>query len=124
MFRHTENVYAFHTRVTSVNDGDGVMEHRAGFTILDADLAGFTGEARVIGGALMVNSTLGADVTVENGGTLGGSGAILGDVVALAGATVLPGNSPGVLTINGDFTLDPGALLQNGNHRPCRRHAA
>lgn len=69
-----------------------------------------------IGGALMVNSTLGADVTVKNGGTLGGSGAILGDVVALAGATVLPGNSPGVLTINGDFTLDPGALLQNGNH--------
>lgn len=116
MFRRTENVHAFHTRVTSVNDGDGVMEHRAGFTILDADLAGFTGEARVIGGALMVNSTLGADVTVKNGGTLGGSGAILGDVVALAGATVLPGNSPGVLTINGDFTLDPGALLQNGNH--------
>ena len=45
-----------------------------------------------------------------DGGTFGGSGTVLGDVIN-AGTTA-PGESPGVLTIAGDYTQSAGAILQ------------
>ncbi len=50
----------------------------------------------------VVGGTAGT-VTVGAGGTLLGSGTIIGNVENLAGA-VLPGSSPGILTLLGDYT--------------------
>ncbi len=50
-------------------------------------------------------------VYVNSGGLLSGDGTIFGDVFA-DGGVIAPGNSPGILTINGDFTLDVGSILQ------------
>jgi len=62
-------------------------------------LTGLTGSAGTING----------DVTMT-GGVLGGSGTINGDVTVTSG-TVGPGNSPGTLTINGDFNLTSDSIL-------------
>lgn len=53
------------------------------------------------------NSSIAADLTM-NGGTLGGSGTIDGDVVLGGDAKLAPGSSPGSLTITGDLTLGAG----------------
>ena len=49
--------------------------------------------------------------TVDNGGTLGGSGTI-GGIVANNGATVSPGYSPGTLVVNGAVAFNSGSVYQ------------
>lgn len=49
-------------------------------------------------------------VIIGNGGVLDGTGTINGNVFNLGG-TVGPGFSPGVMTINGDFHLESGGVL-------------
>jgi hypothetical protein len=57
----------------------------------------------ILAGVLTVNSSLTSPlVTVQADGMLKGSGIILGNVVNVG--TISPGNSPGTLTINGNFT--------------------
>ena len=58
-----------------------------------------------------VNGILRADTVEIYGGILQGSGSIIGDVTIYDGASVAPGNSPGTLFIDGDFTLEEGAKL-------------
>jgi hypothetical protein len=61
----------------------------------------------ILSGALTVNSSLTSSlVTVQAGGLLKGSGVVIGNVVNVG--TISPGNSPGTLTINGNFTQGPG----------------
>jgi len=66
-------------------------------------------------GILAVNGTLGdtigntAVINVNNGGTLHGSGIIAGSVNVASGAIVSAGNSPGTLTVAGNYTLASGA---------------
>ena len=58
-------------------------------------------------GALSLNGqNPSAPVTVNSGGTLGGSGTITGDVICDAGGKVSPGDSPGTLTITGNITIN------------------
>lgn len=80
------------------------------------------GPARVVAESLFVNGTFttGGGLTVFRNALLGGSGVITGDV--FNDGTVNPGNSPGTLTINGNFTLSfppwiapPGALPMAGS---------
>jgi len=63
-------------------------------------------------GTMQINNALITDggVAAFAAGIVAGSGAILGDVVN-TGATVAPGNSPGTLTIQGDYTQEAGATL-------------
>jgi len=51
-----------------------------------------------------------SDVFVNKDGLLNGDGTINGNVT-VQGGTVAPGNSPGTMTINGDFILDTGLLV-------------
>ncbi|WP_197527813.1 autotransporter-associated beta strand repeat-containing protein [Posidoniimonas polymericola] len=44
--------------------------------------------------------------------SLAGSGQFIGDVVLAGGASVSPGDSPGVLSIDGSLTFGPGAVYQ------------
>ncbi|MCH7813011.1 MAG: hypothetical protein IID40_03225, partial [Planctomycetes bacterium] len=66
-----------------------------------------TAGSTIIDGALTLNA--GGTVTL-NGGSLGGSGTVNADVNNAAG-TVAPGGSTGILTISGDYTQGPGALM-------------
>jgi len=69
------------------------------------------GVANISAGTLAVNGTLTAqDVLVQLGAWLKGSGLINGNVIN--SGTVAPGNSPGTLTVNGDFTQTASGTLQ------------
>jgi outer membrane autotransporter protein len=62
-------------------------------------------------GDLNVNGVLASPlITVENAGSLSGSGMILGNVINKG--LVSPGNSPGTLTISGDYTQDSNSTLR------------
>ena len=63
---------------------------------------------------LDVNGRSDLTLTLNNGQTLKGNGTVNGNVVALAGATVAPGNSVGTLTVQGNITLG-GTLLMELN---------
>jgi fibronectin-binding autotransporter adhesin len=65
----------------------------------------YTGATAVSAGRLAVNGSLAnTAVTVASGATLGGSGSIAGSVTIQSGATLAPGNSPGILR-TGTLTL-------------------
>jgi len=60
-------------------------------------------------GDLIVNQDMMVSGDFTNHGTLMGEGSIQGDV--MNNGSVEPGNSPGILTINGNFTQGPGGTL-------------
>ncbi len=49
-------------------------------------------------------------IRVGPGGTVAGTGLLLGDVI-VNGGTLSPGHSPGALTIDGSFSLDPSSTM-------------
>jgi len=74
----------------------------SGGTVIISKGNNYNGPTVVSGGTLVVNNTTGSAtgtniVTVNSGGTLGGSGTILGKITLNSGATIAPGNSPGTL---------------------------
>jgi T5SS/PEP-CTERM-associated repeat protein len=66
------------------------------------------------GGVLTVTSggqvTVGGRLTITSPGTLQGNSMVVGNVKN--GGVVSPGASPGILTINGNYTQDPTGILQ------------
>jgi hypothetical protein len=64
------------------------------------------------GGSTVVNGTLDTAIFTLAGGTLGGSGTVLGDLVLSSDGSLSPGNSPGLFTVNGDYTQDSLATLE------------
>ncbi len=110
LFNHTGTAYAFDQRIFG---SGGQILHQAGTTIYSGNGGSYDGAINVTGGRLVVNSTLGAagnTVTVGRGGTLGGSGTVA-NLSVQAGGTVSPGNSPGTLTVSGNYTQAAGAIL-------------
>ena len=78
-------------------------------TLTGANL--YTGGTTVNGGSLIVDGSLVSPTTSVNpGGLLGGHGFIGGNLVN--GGTVSPGNSPGTLTVHGNFTQSAGGTLR------------
>ncbi|AUH01444.1 autotransporter outer membrane beta-barrel domain-containing protein [Prodigiosinella confusarubida] len=78
---------------------------------LTAD-SGFTGITQVRQGRLAVNGSLARSaVTVNSGATLGGNGTV-GSTHIESGGILAPGNSVGLLTVNGDLNLDAGSIYQ------------
>ena len=72
----------------------------------------YTGLTTVSAGTLAVNGSLAGGVQVNGGATLKGSGSIGGTVTVAPGGLVGPGNSPGTLTIWGDYSQGPEGLLE------------
>lgn len=117
------------------SDGHGTYNLSDGTMAIDNNLyiggnataAGGKGTVNLMGGQLTVNGTVktwdrgtlnlmsGTITTLKvdvGSGTLGGKGTIHGDVTVGAGGFVSPGNSPGLLTIDGDYMQDSLAMLE------------
>ena len=74
-----------------------------------------TGLTRVLGGNLAVNGAIGGNAVVAHGATLSGNGTVHGGVIN--SGTVSPGNSPGALTIAGNYvqTVQGRYLVELGS---------
>ena len=108
-FNHFDAGHVFATGIS----GSGAINHLWGVTNLTGDSSGYTGTATVSGGTLRVNGTfggVGSIVNVLNGGRLGGAGTI-GGSVNVADGVLMPGNSPGTLTIAGNLNLSGASIL-------------
>ena len=67
------------------------------------------GGSTINAGQLAVNGRLTSNVVVNKGGALSGAGNIKGDITN-NGGTIIPGNSIGHMTIDGNFTFNGGTL--------------
>jgi len=106
VFNHTSSGLLFDSAIS----GTGTIRALAGTTILTGDNSLFTGTTVVDGGILTVNGSMaGSAMTVASGARLTGSGSV-GSVTAQAGSTVAPGNSPGTLTVNGNYSAQSGSI--------------
>ena len=94
-----------------VISGTGGLTLTAGHEILTG-ISTFTGPTTVNGGTLSVNgSTSGSPVTVNNGGTLGGTGTT-GPATIQSGGALAPGNSIGTLTVAGNLVFASGSTYR------------
>jgi fibronectin-binding autotransporter adhesin len=69
------------------------------------ELAGqntYTGETAIVQGVLAVNGRVAGNASVASGAVLGGSGVIAGGLTG--DGLIAPGNSPGILTVEGQVT--------------------
>jgi len=71
----------------------------------------YTGNTNVNGGVLKVDGSITSNTFVNRGGTLAGTGTINGNVRTFNGGTVSPGDSPGTLTVAGNYSQPAGTLL-------------
>ncbi|MGV1014778.1 MAG: autotransporter domain-containing protein, partial [Methyloceanibacter sp.] len=79
---------------------------------LPGDYPLYSGNTNVNAGTLVVNgSIVNSATTVNAGGTLMGTGQ-LGVLTVLNGGIYAPGNSIGTQFVNGNFTLNPGAIFE------------
>ncbi|WP_348749569.1 autotransporter domain-containing protein [Pseudomonas rhodesiae] len=91
---------------TRVYEGS-LIKSGAGSLVLNGDST-YRGATTVNGGLLAVNGTLTSAVSVNDSGTLGGSGRI-GALTVNRGGRVAPGNSVGTLQVAGDVALGAGS---------------
>ena len=89
-------------------DNGGVVKQGAGTWTMEGNNT-YTGMTTVNEGKLVMNGMVAGSALVQNGGTLGGSGKIAGNLVN-EGA-VSPGNSPGKLTVAGNYTQTSSGTL-------------
>ncbi len=93
---------------------DGVIKNTAGSLALSKTGNGsltltstntYTGATNVTSGTLVVNGSISTSslTTVASGATIGGSGTV-GALTVSLGGSINPGNSPGILTVSGNYT--------------------
>ena len=103
MFNHTGTNYIFAPAIASSGAGTGTVRVEAGTTILTATST-YTGPTVINGGTLSVNGSIACSaVTVNAGGTLGGNGTV--GNTTINGGALAPGNSIGLLTVNGSLSF-------------------
>ena len=72
----------------------------------------YSGGTTVKAGTLLVNGSIGGNVTVNSGGNLGGNGTITGAVTVNSGGTVAPGSNGSIGTLTaGSLNLGAGGTL-------------
>ena len=71
----------------------------------------FTGATNINAGTLSVNGSLASMVSVNSGGTLGGSGTV-GTTTINSGGVFAPGNSIGTTTVKGGLTFAAGSIYR------------
>ena len=105
--------------VCGLVDGSGNNITKSGSgTAVFSDDNSYTGTTTVTAGTLWANNTIGwaigtGVVTVNSGGTLGGTGAIAGPVTVNSGGTLAPGaGGIGTLTVNNTLALHGTTVMQ------------
>lgn len=84
----------------------------SGDITIDCDLSGNFALTKAGNGALTINGiSSGTGTTTLTAGTIRGSGSFAG-TLAINGGTHAPGNSPGIMTTAGNYTLAASATLQ------------
>src|ERR1700754_2182794 len=96
----------------SVTGTGGLIKAGDGTLVLP-DAKTYTGATTVDAGRVEVDGSITSPVTVNTAGTLGGTGAIFGDLTNAG--TVAPGNSIGTLTVNGNYIGQGGTLAIEAN---------
>lgn len=76
-----------------------------------SDNSAFNGKTNVNAGNFAVNNRLGGNVFVNAGGTLSGTGTIIGNLNAASDSVISPGNSIGTLYVNGNYTQASNSTL-------------
>jgi autotransporter-associated beta strand protein len=85
--------------------GSGIaLNKTTGGTVTLTGANTYTGNTSVNAGTLIVNGSISTSiVNVASGATLGGIGTV-GPLTIQSGGIVAPGNSPGILTVDGNYT--------------------
>jgi len=95
--------------------GSGGLTKSGAGTLVLSGAGSYAGATTVAAGTLLINGNFGAATgatTVASGASLGGTGAIGGDVTLASGATLTPGaGGAGTLAIGGDLSLAAGTTL-------------
>jgi fibronectin-binding autotransporter adhesin len=94
---------------TGVMGGTGTLTKLGAGTLTMTGNHTYSGLTTVAAGRLAVNGQIAGAVTVQNGGTLGGTGQV--GAVTNDG-TIAPGNSIGTITINGNYIHNSGATYE------------
>ncbi len=96
------------------NGTGGIVKNGVGTLNLTGNNT-YTGPTVLNAGTTLANNTAGnalTATTVNAGAILGGSGSIGGNLTVATGGIVAPGNSPGILTVNGSATFSAGSNLE------------
>ncbi len=97
--------------VSGVVSGAGALNKTSAGSLILSGANTHTGTLGVNQGTLVLNGSTASSVTnVSAGAVLTGSGSTAG-AVALSG-TARPGNSPGTLSVGGDFAMAAGSVLE------------
>ncbi|RYG15449.1 MAG: hypothetical protein EON96_10605, partial [Caulobacteraceae bacterium] len=91
-----------------ISGAGGLIQAGSGRSILTG-ASTYSGNTQVNGGSLIINGSIGSNTIVNSGGVLGGVGTINGFVRINSGGRLEPGNSPGLLTVNGPLLLVAGS---------------
>lgn len=70
----------------------------------------YSGPTAIFAGKLVVDGSIASAVTINNTGTLGGSGTV-GGITINSGGILAPGDSPGILSVNGNYNQTSGGVL-------------
>ena len=98
----TLNAAETFTGKTTVSAGTLILAHGASLASTEINL-GTSGSK----GTLDASALSGSGITIVNGQTLRGYGTVVGNTII--DGTLAPGNSPGVIAITGDLTLNGGS---------------
>jgi autotransporter-associated beta strand protein len=85
--------------------GNGTLAVQGGGILTLTGTSTFTGTTTVTGSKLVVNGSLASTVTLDGTSTIGGNGTIGG---LISSGTIAPGNSIGLLNVNGTFVQNGG----------------
>jgi autotransporter-associated beta strand protein len=95
---------------SGVISGSGSLNKLGAGTLLLTASNTYSGPTAINQGELVVKGALASAVTVNAGGTLGGTGGLVNAVVSPSGQ-LAPGNPLGLLTVSGSLILESGAVL-------------
>jgi outer membrane autotransporter protein len=97
--------------VANAISGTGTLTQAGAGTLTLTGASTYSGATAVNAGTLAVNGSITSAITVNNGGTLGGSGSA-GNVTVMSGGALAPGNSIGTMTVNGSLTFQAGSVFR------------